>query len=314
MKKMLSGDVAVATYPLGQDNLTTQCAFDFDNHDGNTPALPRLRVAKYFIEEVLGLQAIPESTGSPDSYHLWIPIVPTPPAIVHDFLKAVLAELKKEYPDLAWHGTEVFPKTKNKNRALGIPLKLSLSINNKSGKRSEILGDDLEPVDAVYITKLAELQQPEEVAVVIAGRSYIPVRTTTATMNQSLSPRCSSQSLGPRCCSYHSMRPCIAAAINKQLNGGEGNFMRVAVVRELLANGYGREEIIDVFSVQNDFDRSTTAYHVDKLIETSDEYGIWKCQTLQDQCPSFVDCDRCPLVADSTPVQDEEDTSESAVT
>lgn len=85
MKKMLSGDAGVATYPLGADGLTVQCAFDFDNHGGNTPARPRLQAAKYFIEEVLGLQAIPESTGSPDSYHLWIPIVPSPPAVVHDF-------------------------------------------------------------------------------------------------------------------------------------------------------------------------------------------------------------------------------------
>jgi hypothetical protein len=288
MKQMLSGDVAVATYPMGQDGLTVQCAFDFDNHDGTTPARIRLQIAKYFIEEFLGLQAIAEYTGSPDSYHLWIPIMPAPPAVVHDFLNAVLAQLKKEYPDPAWHGTEIFPKTKNKHRALGVPLKLPLSINNKTGERSKLLGDDLEPVDAVYITKMAELQEPKEVAVTIADRYYIPVRMATTNHVAEFKPR-----------HYTSMRPCIVAALTKQLNGGEGNDMRVAVVCEALASGKSRDEIIGLFAGQADYDEATTSKYVDYILSRS--CHPWRCSTIHDRCPSLIDCERCqvaPVVED----------------
>ncbi len=285
MKKMLSGDVTVATYPIRADSLTVQCAFDFDNHGGNTPARPRLQAAKYFIEEVLGIQAIPESTGSPDSYHLWIPIVPTQPAIVHDFLKAVLAELKNEYPDLAWHGTEVFPKTKNKHRALGVPLKLPLCINNKTGKRSELLGDNLESVDAIFITKLAELREPAEDSVKVGERLYIPARLSPPSSRPVVLPHRRFNSM--------KMRPCIVAALGRQLNGGEGHDMRIAVVCEALASGKSRDEIVKMFSGQADYDEATTAMHVDYTINRG--YHPWKCSTLRNRCPGLVDCERCPI-------------------
>jgi DNA primase large subunit len=88
------------------------------------------------------------------------------------------------------------------------------------------------------------------------------------------------------------MRACILEALNKQLEGGEGHAMRIAIVGEALAAGKNREEIIHMFEGQDDFDESTTAKNVDYLIEEG--YHPWGCETLHDKCSTFVDCDNCP--------------------
>jgi hypothetical protein len=121
---------------------------------------------------------------------------------------------------------------------------------------------------------------PEEEAVKIGGNSYLTVNEVVHYTPQNRSG---------------GIRPCIAAAQIKQLNGGEGNAMRVAVIREILANGGSRQDCIDAFRGQEDFDEVVTAYHVDKLMATSDKHGSWHCHTLSDQCPNLVDCNKCPL-------------------
>ena len=219
------------------------------------------------------------ASGSPDSYHVYIPILPTPIEIVHEFLKTVLAELKKTYPNLNWSGTEVFPKQSNKDRTLGNALKLPLAINNKTGKRADLLGADLEPVDVIFITTVAELRDPIEEAVKVGERLYIPTKILSR-------PAVSYKRIS-------SMRPCITAALTKQLNGGEGNDMRIAVVCEAHASGKSRDEIVEMFKGQADYDEATTAKNVDYIMSRG--YHPWRCSTIHDRCSSFVDCERCPI-------------------
>lgn len=87
------------------------------------------------------------------------------------------------------------------------------------------------------------------------------------------------------------MRPCILAALNEQLDGSDGNDMRVAVVCEALASGKSREETIGLFKHQADFNEATTAKYVDYSIAKSP----WRCETLQEKCSSFINCNNCPL-------------------
>ncbi len=273
---MIHDDLTPATYGIGEDGLTVQCAFDIDNHTGYKPARPRVLAVKSHIEG-LGAQAVVVASGSQDSYHVHIPILRTPIGTSHEFLKTVLYELKQGHKDLEWHDTETFPKQSNKDRVFGNALKLPLAINNKTGERAKILGDDLEPVDVVFITKVIELREPEKEAEKVGKRMYLPAKLS---------------SHGSSTYTRGSMRPCIVSALTKQLEGSEGNDMRVVVVCEALASGKGRDEIIGMFKGQTDFDEAITAKYIDYI--KSRDYHPWKCETIQDRCSSFVDCSQCP--------------------
>lgn len=277
----LDGHVTPATYGMGEDGKTVQCAFDIDNHAGTNPALPRVIAAINHIKE-LGAQPVPVSSGSADSYHVHIPIVRAPIETSHDFIKTVHSELKTANNGLDFkHDTEIFPKQgkKNSDHPYGNALKLPLAVNNKTGQRAKVLADSLEPVDVVFITKVAELRQPEKEAERVGVRQYLPVRPCQTTRRD--------------------MRPCVVAAINQQLNGSSGHDMRVAIVCEALASGKSREETTELFSGQNDFDQEITAKHVDYIVDHG--YRPWNCETLQQRCAGLVDCANCLLASRLAP-------------
>ncbi|MFZ3147779.1 MAG: hypothetical protein WA137_01915 [Methanothrix sp.] len=280
-----------ATYGMGEDGLTVQCAFDIDNHAGNNPARTRVLATKSCIEG-LGAQALIVASGSADSYHVHIPILRTPIETSHDFLKTMLNELKQGHKDLDWHDTETFPKQSNKDRIYGNALKLPLAINNKTGQRSEILDDDLEPVDVMFITKVIELREPVKEAEKVGERMFLPARLSPHTVSSSSPTR------------SRSMRPCIVAALDEQLDGGEGHDMRLAVVCEALASGKSRAEIIRLFAGQADYDEAITAKNVDYVISRG--YHPWKCETIRARCSSLVDCSQCPhnTIRDETTVSE----------
>lgn len=278
--EMLGKKVTIATYSIGEDGLTVQCAFDLDNHGGNNPALPRVSAVVKHVED-LGAQPVLVASGSPDSYHAHIPIVRAPIATSHEFIKVVHNELKKANGDLDLkHDTETFPKQKNASHSKGNALKLPLAFSRKSGVRSQLLDPETkQPVDVVFITKVVLLRQPEKEAERVGVRQYLPVRPCQTTRRD--------------------MRPCVVAAINQQLNGSSGNDMRVAIVCEALASGKSREETIELFSGQNDFDPKITAKHVDYIVDHG--YRPWNCETLQQRCAGLVDCGNCPLASRLAP-------------
>jgi hypothetical protein len=282
--EMLFGEVTPATYGVGEDGLTVQCAFDVDNHKGDNPARPRLVAIIEHIKK-LGIELVVVASGSPDSYHVYIPIVQAPINIVHDFIKTVLNEIQQEYKDLEIKkDTEAFPKQKTKHKALGNALKLPGAVNRKTGIRSELLDPDtLEPVESIVITKVVELREPEMEVEKVGARQYLSTFLPPATRKSY--PKVYSGISG--------MRPCILAALDMQLDGSEGHAMRIAIVGEALAAGKTRDEIVAMFEPQWDFVRSTTSQHVDYII--SKEYKPWKCETIRDRCSKLVNCDNCPL-------------------
>lgn len=281
---MLIGETTPATYPIDEDGFTKQCAFDLDNHNGNNPALPRVDAVIDHIMEIGG-QPIVVSSGSADSYHIHIPILPTPVGTSHNFVKTFHNELKLAHEDLNFRNdTEAFPKQKNAETPFGNPLKLPLAVNNKTGIRSQALDPDTkEPVDVLFITKVLELREPEKEAIKVGTRQYIPPPPARPT--RKIPSTYTTGSIG-------TMRPCILEALNMQLVGGEGHDMRIAIVGEALAAGKNRDEIIHLFKNQEDFDETTTAYHVDYLINNN--YHPWKCDKLRDKCSTLIDCTQCP--------------------
>ena len=277
VESMFCGEVTVATYAIVERGNTVQCAFDIDNHKGTNPALPRVNAVIEHIK-ARGAQPLLIASGSADSYHIHIPIVEAELEASHEFTKTMHNELKQAHKDLDLkHDTETFPKQKKaRGEKVGNALKLPLAINLKSGNRAQILdADTKEPVDVVFITKVSELRLPEKEAVSVCNRQYIPASSR---------PVVHSARSGI-------MRPCILAALNEQLDSSEGNDMRVAVVCEALASGKSREETIGLFKRQGDFDEAKTAKHVDYAIAES--YRPWRCDTLQEKCPSFVNCNLC---------------------
>ena len=284
IESMLLGEVTVATYSIGEAGHTVQCAFDIDNHKGTNPALPRVNAV---IEHVKaqGAQPILIASGSPDSYHIHIPIMETELENSYEFMKAMHSELKQTHKDLDLkHDTETFPKQKTAHgKKVGNALKLPLASNRKSGVRAQLLNTDTKkPVDVIFITKVVEIRQPEKEVVVVCDRQYLPAQKTPAARYGRPS----------------TMRPCVLEALDQQLDGSQGNDLRVAIACEALAAGKSRKEVIGLFSGQSDFDEATTAKHVDYIISAA--YRPWRCETLQDKCSNFINCGSCPLRRDKT--------------
>jgi hypothetical protein len=166
------------------------------------------------------------------------------------------------------------------------------AVQRKSGKRSQLLDPDTkEPVDVIFITKVLELRQPEQEAVEVGVRQYLPANSRPARASKIGTSQHSWATSEPARISE--MRPCILAAINKQLEGSEGNDMRQAIVCEALAAGKTRDEVIAMFEGQDDFDPTITAYYADYIARRG--YWPWKCETIQEKCPTLVTCGGCPL-------------------
>jgi len=76
-----------------------------------------------------------------------------------------------------------------------------------------------------------------------------------------------------------SIRPCIARGLETQLRHEAGHKMRVAIVAELNANGWGANRIIGALSnTISDYDEKKTRYYVTDIIKKG--YKPSKCETI----------------------------------
>lgn len=76
------------------------------------------------------------------------------------------------------------------------------------------------------------------------------------------------------------IRPCIQEALNKQLHGGAGHLMRLAVACEYLAAGLPIEEIVALFQNQNDFNERKTRYFIEHAQKSG--YMPFKCEKIRE--------------------------------
>ena len=86
------------------------------------------------------------------------------------------------------------------------------------------------------------------------------------------------------------IRPCIEAALHSQLTGGTGHLMRLAVAREYLAAGCSINEVVSLFSGQNDFNPEKTRYYVQYAQRNS--AAPFKCATIRKLGYCLPNCKR----------------------
>ena len=274
LENHIKGSITIGAYCLNKENEVRNIVFDIDAHpdkSNNTPealvqaqqkAEQDLIKLQKFLDKV-NLPYITEASGSEHSYHVWILVMPVKAMTAKSFGKQIIKD--------AGIKCEVFPKqaSLSKNNAYGNLVKLPFAINKKSGKRSMLQVDgefkeDWESIE-VGIIDISSWEAPEA------------------------KPRTRTNTNAPK---ITAVRPCIEAALQKDLVGQEGHWMRIAITREFFNCGERNpENIAMLFKGQADFDFDFSLEKVMSIIK--ERYGLWTKQTLQDQCSSFIDCDKC---------------------
>lgn len=84
------------------------------------------------------------------------------------------------------------------------------------------------------------------------------------------------------------VRPCIEAALSKQLKKHEGHLMRLAIVREYQASGLQTEQIVQLFASQPNFNPEKTRYYVEHARKNPAK--PFKCKTIRSLGFCLADC------------------------
>jgi hypothetical protein len=274
---MPQGDrFCMAVYQIGRDDTVSWICYDLDNHDNSNP---NVQEDVKRLLAVLDNNSIPyllEASGSEDSYHVWVFLVPTRTYNAFKFSRQIASE--------AGVKCEIWPKQQSISSAkaeFGNPVKLPLCFHNKSGMRSGFLDPQtFEPLEYVPLPGLVRLYEIPE-----------PSRKTA---RQSVCVPISESESAPRASGFH---PCLQHLIDNraQLVGGPGHDARTAIVIDAFHAGLSKEEAIDLFRHQEDFKFDYTAYQVDSIYRK--ELNCFSCTTLRDKCGDLVGCycKSCPL-------------------
>lgn len=272
LQNHIGGKITIGTYTLNNANEVKWICFDIDAHPKNDEDA----VAEYqnadinkdrlcnFLERV-GIPYILEASGSPHSYHVWILLKPVKASIAKSFGKEIIKAADVD--------CELFPKQCTiKRTGYGNLVKLPFAVNRKTGNRSKIF------VDGEFRDDFESLQIGiVDISGFEAGTEKTrPTQTKTCTQKTRIA----------------GVRPCIEEALEKNLESEQGHWMRIAIVREYYNFGMKNpEELAKLFSHQADYDFEKSLYHVNSII--SDDYGIWRRETLIEKCGKFLNCEQC---------------------
>lgn len=274
----IKGNLTIGGYCLNTNNEVANIVFDIDAHPDKSDTSPESLLARQQeaeqdllkLRSFLDMVKIPyilEASGSPHSYHVWIVLKPVNASTAKEFGKQILRD--------AGVKCEMFPKQSviRRNDGYGNLVKLPFGINNRSGVRSMI------EVNGVF-TEYFEMISIGELDI----STFVPEETKTKPPSK--------QNKKHSVPTITTVRPCIQAALNKQLTGEQGHMMRIAIVREHYNCGITEpEHLVDLFSGQPDFDPDKSLMHINSII--SQNYAVWRRATLLEQCGSFIDCNNC---------------------
>jgi len=266
----LDGKMTIGAYSTSENGTCKWICYDVDAHakEGDSvedivakenKAEDDLKKLTSFLNGV-GLKYLVESSGSPHSYHIWLFVEEVEVEKAYYFANLIAKE--------AGFDGEVNPKqrTWNKDNQYGNLVKLPFAFHKRHKVFSHIHGWEGETHN-IHVYDISNIEIPKT-----RTRRTSGVKTVNIKIN--------------------GIRPCIQSALEKELTGSQGNMMRVAVVREYYNFGMtDREQLIDLFRGQDDFDYNETAYHVDKIIEV--ERRVWPHTTLVEKCSKFLNCDEC---------------------
>ena len=87
IEKHLEGSEVIGFYPFDAQDQCYYCAIDLDDHDG-PQSDNAMKLSQFLLDH--NLPVIVEKLTSHDSYHIWIPIIPTKTHTVYKFVRQVL--------------------------------------------------------------------------------------------------------------------------------------------------------------------------------------------------------------------------------
>jgi len=265
----------VGVYQIDTDDTVTWICFDFDNHDSARSGdeiwadVQKLSIIlnKYHIPYLI------EASGSPDSYHIWVFLVPTKTYNAFKFSRQIVAE--------AGVKCEIFPKQKSirSDRAsYGNLVKLPLCIHNKTGNRSWFVDPETcEPLEYIPLPGLVRLFEQQE-----------PVETKAK-------PKSKMSLQDIREAGYTDFRPCLRSLLEsgQSLTGPEGHDIRVAIAIEAKCAGMAIEEAVNLFRNLPGFDEAITRYHLERIY--GGPYNQLRCETILEKAVSIIlpYCQKC---------------------
>lgn len=184
LERHLAGKITLGAYQLRADGTAAWLCLDVD---ANKPdeysleqarALTRLLLAK---ATRMGLPTVCEDTGN-KGYHIWI-FVPegASAALLRSLGDLLVDETLNEEGEFAGVHVEIFPKqTQLQNGEFGNLVKIPLGIHKKTGRRCQIVDNELEPVAETIEGQAAYLAQaitmtPQEITEITAEWGSSPV-------------------------------------------------------------------------------------------------------------------------------------------
>ena len=276
-EKMPQGDrFCMGVYQVGLDDTVSWVCYDLDNHDNSNPDVEKDVKLLLAVLDKYSIPYLLEASGSADSYHVWVFLVPTRTYNAFKFSRQIAAE--------AGIKCEIWPKQQSVKSArgqFGNPVKLPLCYHNKTGRRSQFLDPQtFEPLKDVFLPGLVRLFEIPD-----------PVRERTPDL---VSTQASENMPTAKSIGFH---PCLQHLLDShiQLLGGSGHAARTAIAIDAYHAGLSKEEAIDLFRHQEDFKLDYTAYQIESIYRKG--LSPFSCSTLRDQCDDLVGsyCETCSL-------------------
>ena len=276
VKKHLRADVSgidrrftMGVYQIDPDTDTVSwICYDLDRHKPKDPgpkeAVQRLLsvLTRYHIPYLL------ESSGSPDSYHVWVFLVPTKTSNAYCFSRLIAKAAKLD--------CEIWPKQQTHSgrsgKDFGNLVKLPLAYHNKTGNRSCFIDPEtFEPLEYVSFPGLVRLFE-------------LPILDSETKAKQKSKVQSSAKSNATN----SDFRPCLKAVLESGhcLEGSEGNDMRVAIGAEAKCAGIPIEEATKMFSPLPDFDEKITRGYLEYIYGR--QYNRLRCDTILEKSGSII--------------------------
>jgi hypothetical protein len=262
----IAGKITIGAYTLDNKNMVRWVCFDIDAHrkEEDTEADYKKTVtrAENDLTKLRGtldkadVPYILEASGTPHSYHIWVILKKIDAKTARAWGRAVIKA--------AGVKCEVYPKqTKLSRKGYGNLVKLPFATHRKTGNKSKIFidGEFVENFEKLIIWEVDisgfvpepdpdEEQEPVEA--VIPGQA----------------------------------RPIFNWAINQRLEGPEGHWMRIFIVREFYNSGiHDPAQLAKLFEKQTDYDFTKSLYHVNSIIQQ--RAGYIRTQTIKEMCPDL---------------------------
>lgn len=245
--------------------------FDLDRHNPEDPD-PKEAVQRLLV--VFGSYCIPyllESSGSPDSYHVWVFLVPTKTNNAYEFSQWIAKAAKVK--------CEIWPKQRGysdrRGKDYGNMVKLPLAYHNRTGQRSIFLDPvTFEPMEYVQLPGLVRLFE-------------YPVGEKAKKRSREERPSAE----------YPKFRSCLKSILESGhcLEGSEGNEIRVAIGCEAKCADLRLDEAVQLFRNVPDFDEEVTRKYLEYIY--SGPYKRYKCNTVLEKAGSIMlpYCKKCRL-------------------